>query len=206
MRYANEPFDYYKIHSYEFEKNLCMIFDKLDQNHIDQITYGSLLNISNPYQWDANNKIINHYDNKKKQSHFLLRLNISSKPKISNNYKESLLNKKIENIVNTALFANINGQISALSANFANTISPLKIYYSVHHLAIMSAIGLFNAPKDMIKNYEINELNKEFCEIILKNLPYNNQITWSSEIGKWLIKNFNQNIDTFFDKDNWINS
>ena len=106
----------------------------------------------------------------------------------------------------SCLFANINNHISGISANFANAISPLKSYFSVHHLALMSAVGLFDAPDNHMKSYKINDLNTEFCELLHDTIPFKKEITWSDEIGKWLINKFEANVDSFFEKDNWVNS
>ena len=206
MRYADESFKFFKMHSYDFEKNLCKIFEKLDENKLDKIVYNSLLYISNPNSWNITEEERNHYEEKKRGSNFLLKLNLRSMPKISNDYKEYLINKKIENIVKIALFANINNHISGISANFANSISPLKAYFSIHHLALMSAVGLFDAPDNHMKSYKINGLNAEFCELLYDTLPFKKEITWSDDIGKWLINKFEANVDSFFAKDNWINS
>jgi hypothetical protein len=134
-----------------------------------------------------------------------MKLKLHAKPKVANQL-EYLINKKFNNIVVMSLYADNKKYLSSISANLALRFSPMKMYLSVHSLVAMAAIGLIDAPKNMLGPYKINVLNKEFAEIAKNEMSIKHNPTWSGETGKWLIDKFKSNVNDFFLKDNWINN
>jgi RNA polymerase sigma factor (sigma-70 family) len=199
FRRGNEHINSYSGWSYEFEKYLCINGEGI----FNKESYESLINISSPEKWDANDDVINKYIQLKRKSNFYLKIRPLSSFNISDD-KNLIIKYNVENIARTILYIYDNQNVSVIGLN---KFLGIPLYYNTSHyyLVILSIAGVLEAPDDNLKSYFFN--NTIICElkdIIIDEFVEFGNINWSRNFGKRIIEMVKNNYSIFITKQNWI--
>lgn len=199
FRRGNEDINSYSGWSFEFEKYLCIN----GQKFFNKESYESLINISSPEKWNANEDIINKYVQLKRQCNFYLKIRPLSSFNISDD-KNLIIKYNIDNIAKAILFIHENKNVSIIGLN---KFLGIPLYYNTSHyyLVILSIAGVLEAPDDNLKCYLFNNgIIDELKDIVINEFSEYGNINWNRVFGKRIIEMVKENYPIFIAKQNWI--
>ena len=198
IKYAGEDVAVYPGCNKDFEREICVkgkeIFEKK--------TYQSLIYISDPKKWTADNNVIKEFEELKKFSNFFLNIKASGTFNIGD--KKKIKSYDIDNLGIAILHIFDQEQTSIIGLNqffdyslFWNT--------SVSILILLSYAGLIEVPKNSLKPYKINKSKIiELRRLVLREFIENGYLSWNRDFGKKIIELIESNYTNFINMDNWI--
>ena len=198
LKYSGENLSHFTGFNENFEQKICIDGkDILEEN-----SYQSLLNISEPSKWKMGKKIINKFQDLKKISNFYLKINHSGSLNINNEKKIKSYN--INNLGYSILYIYQKESASVVGLNYFFDYS-LFWNTSIFNLALLSFADLIDVPKNNLQAHKVKKINiSDLQKLVLDELIEYGNLNWNRKFGKKIISLIMLNYENFIKKDNWI--
>jgi RNA polymerase sigma factor (sigma-70 family) len=214
LKYKNNyPVDIYAFFKKANENKNISKYSGLNKNFEEQIcckgegilnenTYQSLLSISNPSNWNANENTKIKFRDKKKISNFFLNIKLTNSFNISS--ENQIKTYDINNLGISIFYISNREEISLVGLNEFFDY-PLLWNTSSFNLVLLSLANIIHVPKNNLEPHKIiKDISIDLKELVLNELIEFGYLSWNRKFGKQILSIMLKNYNDFIKKENWI--